>query len=297
MKIFGHIYGVTWIGRYGQRVYVRARTRERETGLFIIYRKRPVISPSLFRSSTMEIQLALWKMFFISCFTDQSLPVRTPPPRWWRLGVLSCYDEAVGGGESPFTRYIYIHTHTYIYDGQRFVFGQRLLRVCIIKTVCPRGRSPDGNSRPFTSLPLHIRLIYIYICNPFAAIYTRARRNPFYFGHRTRESVYIYIFAYAQSYTLLLSWTPVEHACWHISLLTVGHFKYNLPRSFQRSFARVSVDVRVYVFSGFDIYIVPYLDAKRYLWFLVFLPNATEVCIRVVTWHWFYLYHNSQKNV
>jgi len=35
----------------------------------------------------------------------------------------------------------------------RFVFGQRLLYACTIKIARPRGRAPDGNSRPFT--PFH----------------------------------------------------------------------------------------------------------------------------------------------
>lgn len=35
----------------------------------------------------------------------------------------------------------------------RFVFGQRLLYSCTIKIARPRGRAPDGNSRPFT--PFH----------------------------------------------------------------------------------------------------------------------------------------------
>jgi len=51
-----------------------------ERGTFIIYRKRPVISPSLFRGLTMEIQLALGNVFHI-LFCAGTFPDLSPTPQ------------------------------------------------------------------------------------------------------------------------------------------------------------------------------------------------------------------------
>jgi len=82
MKIFGHILSGRKGVREGHLLRDEAKGLQyehsggRERGAFIIYRKRPVISPSLFRGSTMEIQLALGNVFHILfCAGTFPLPI------------------------------------------------------------------------------------------------------------------------------------------------------------------------------------------------------------------------------
>jgi hypothetical protein len=56
-----------------------------ERGAFIIYRKRPVISPSLFRGSTMEIQLAFGNVFHILFCAGTFAGLPPPSDRYLRI--------------------------------------------------------------------------------------------------------------------------------------------------------------------------------------------------------------------
>jgi len=112
----------------------------------------------------------------------------------WRrddaMGMVSAY----GGGRER-------HCRT------RFVFGQRLLYSCTIKIVRPRGRAPDGNSRPFTPFHsldtapcVHTYLTtYPYLSNcllarPPVTIYASARKTLlFLVAHNDMMAAYTHI--------------------------------------------------------------------------------------------------------
>lgn len=105
---------------------------------FIIYRKRPVISPSLSRCSgaTMEIQLARGNVFHNILFYRATDPYHfSSPPVLW------CPVIAPGRGRPSFDACSSTHVNGSA-DRTRFVFRQRLLRVSL-KPCVPASPKPQ----------------------------------------------------------------------------------------------------------------------------------------------------------
>jgi hypothetical protein len=218
--------------------------------VFIIYRKRPVISPSLFRSSTMEIQLALGNVFHILFYRPTPSHVADTSGQRTRLSSLVIYGDRyegyVRGKERPLDDKICFWT--------AFV-------TCIIKTACPWGHALDGNSHPFT-LPSLIRKVYR---SPLYHIRTHtfmpAYEKSYYSvrvnerGRDTHTHIHMHVYTHTRIHLRVYIHICILHAhttdritsfysLWHrsntpvgiISLLTISHFNQHFHHQFQKVF-------------------------------------------------------------